>query len=64
MRKSNQETFNCFGRIYEHVRFNFSLSVIEFKYMQRILYWIFYTFFVKFIVETFFFSKAYFSEVL
>ena len=64
MRKSNQETFNCFGRIYEHVRFNFSISVLEFKYMQRILYWIFYMFFVKFILKTFFFSKARFSEVL
>ena len=64
MRKSNQETFNCFDRIYEHVRFNFSISVLEFKYMQRILYSIFYMFFVKFIVKTFFFSKAHFSEVL
>ena len=28
------------------------------------MYWIFYTFFVKFVVETFFFSKSYFSEAL
>ena len=32
--KSNQENFNSFGRIYGHVRFNFSISVISFKYMQ------------------------------
>ena len=37
MRKSNQENFNFFGRIYGHVRFIFSISVIGFKYMQRIL---------------------------
>ena len=37
MRKSNQETFNFFGRIYRHGRFNFSVSVIDFKYMQGIL---------------------------
>ena len=28
------------------------------------MHWIFYTFFVKSVVETFFFSKAHFSEVL
>ena len=28
------------------------------------MHWIFYTFFVKFVVETFFFNEAYFSEVL
>ena len=35
MRKSNQEDFNFFGRIYGHVRFNFTISVIGFRYMQR-----------------------------
>ena len=34
IRKSNQENFNFFGRVYGHVRFNFSISVIGFKYMQ------------------------------
>ena len=28
------------------------------------MHWLFYTFFVKFVVETFFFNKAHFSEVL
>ena len=36
VRKSNQETFNFFGRIYGHVEFDFSILVIGFKYVQRI----------------------------
>ena len=32
--KSNQENLNFFGRIYGYVMFNFSISVIVFKYMQ------------------------------
>ena len=60
MRKSNQETFNFFGRIYGNVRFNFSISVIGFQYMH----WIVFTFSVKFVVEAFFFNKIHLSEVL
>ena len=37
MRKSNQENFNFFGQIYGHVRYNFSISVIGFKYMLESL---------------------------
>ena len=36
VRKSNQETFNFFGRIFGHVRIGFLISVIGFKYVQRI----------------------------
>ena len=35
MGKLNQESFNFLDRIYEHIRFNFSISVIGFKYMQE-----------------------------
>ena len=31
--KSNQETFNFFGRVYGHIRFDFSISLTAFKYM-------------------------------
>ena len=35
--KSLWQSFNIFGRIYGYVRFNFSISVTGFKYMQKIL---------------------------
>ena len=35
MGKPNQESFNSLDRIYKHVRFNFSISVVGFKYMQE-----------------------------
>ena len=41
-----------------------SISVMGFKYMQEYMHWIFYMFFVEFVVETFFFNKAHFSEIL
>ena len=31
---SNKKKINFFGRIYGHMRFNFSISVIGFKFMQ------------------------------
>ena len=37
MRKSNQKTFNFFGRIYGNVTFNLSILVLGFKYIQEIL---------------------------
>ena len=50
------------------------MRVIYLKYCKKcmrsqrcrniVMHWIFYTFFVKSVVETFFFSKAHFSEVL
>ena len=48
------------------------MSCLTFWYRKKVLnicrdiamHWIFYTFFVKFVVETFLFSKAHFSEVL
>ena len=58
MRKSNQETFNYFGRIYGLT------SQYRFYARKLVMHWIFYTFFVKFVVETFFFNKVHFSEVL
>ena len=59
--KSNQENVNFFGRIYGHVRF--SISVIGFNYMQEYCNALdIHTFFVKFVVETFFFKKAHFYE--
>ena len=36
VRKSNQETFDFFGRIFGHIRIGFLISVIGFKYVQRI----------------------------
>ena len=33
MSKSNQGTFDAFGQIYGHIRLNFSVSLIVFKYM-------------------------------
>ena len=36
MKKSNQENFNFFGRMYGQVRFDISISLIGFKYVQRI----------------------------
>ena len=63
--KSNQENFNFIGRIYGHVRLNFSISVMVLNICKDIvMHWIFYTLFVKFVVETFFFNKAHFSKVL
>ena len=58
--------FKFFGRVYGHVRFNFSVSIIGFTYMQGYCNAldILYVFFVKFVVETFFFNKAHFSKVL
>ena len=32
--KSNLENFILFGQIYGHVKFNFSISIVGFKYMQ------------------------------
>ena len=37
MTNSSQETFNFFRQFYGHARLNFSISVIDFKYMQGIL---------------------------
>ena len=60
--KSNQENVNFFGRIYGHVRF--SISVIGFNYTQGYCNALdIHTFFVKFVVETFFFKKAQFYKV-
>ena len=44
MRKSNQVTFNFFGRIY--FRFNLSISVVGFKIYagDLVMHWIFYNF--------------------
>ena len=54
MRKPNQENFNFFGRIYVHVRL--TITVIGSKYIEAYCNALdIYTFFVKFIVETFFF---------
>ena len=48
------------------------MSGLIFRYREQVvnicrdtvMHWVFYMFFVKFVVETFFFSKAHFSKVL
>ena len=54
--------FWLFGRIYGHVIFTFLISVIGIKYMQG--YGNALDILVKFVIETSFFNKADFSEVL